>query len=69
MRTAREFITQYETEYDIELERGLQALDRYLQGVATVQYSQFPDADLPEEFLTDPDEPAGFDEFFLDLFF
>lgn len=63
--TAREFLRQHD--HDGDLEKGLNALDRYLQGTTTVKYAEFPDADLPEEFLTATDEPAGFDEFMADL--
>jgi hypothetical protein len=61
--TAREFLERY----DVDLEKGLSALDRYLQGTATVKYAEFPDAELPEEFQEAADEPAGFDEFVADL--
>ena len=59
MATAREFLQGY----DGDFEHNLATLDRYLQGTATVKYSEFPDADLPEEFLAATNEPAEFEEF------
>ena len=59
MATAREFLQGY----DGDFEYNLATLDRYLQGTATVKYSEFPDADLPEEFLAATNEPAEFEEF------
>ena len=57
--TAREFLQGYNGDFD----HNLATLDRYLHGTATVKYSEFPDADLPEEFLTATNEPAEFEEF------
>jgi len=60
--TAREFIREYVEEYGISEEKMLQFLDHYLTGTATVRYAEFPDADLPDEFLEAGDEPAKFEE-------
>lgn len=60
--TAREFIREYVEEYGIPEEKMLSFLDHYLIGTATVKYAEFPDADLPEDFLEAGDEPAKFEE-------
>lgn len=63
--TAREFCKKY-VDDGTTIEEILSTLDRYLVGTAIVKYREFPDADLPEEFLEAGDEPAGFEEFFSD---
>ena len=60
--TAREFIKEYVEIFELEEEKMLFLLDCYLVGTATVRYSEFPDADLPEEFLQDAEEPANFED-------
>ena len=60
--TAREFIKEYVEIFELEEEKMLFLLDCYLVGTATVRYSEFPDADLPEEFLQDAEEPASFED-------
>ena len=60
--TAREFIKEYVEIFELEEEKMLFLLDSYLVGTATIRYSEFPDADLPEEFLQDGDEPAAFEQ-------
>jgi len=59
--TAREFVNVYAEALEIPEEKMLFLLDCYLVGTATVRYSEFPDADLPEEFM-ESDEPANFEE-------
>ena len=60
--TAREFIKEYVETFKLDEEKMLFLLDCYLVGTATVRYSEFPDADLPEEFLQDAEEPAKFED-------
>jgi hypothetical protein len=62
--TAREFCWNYAVTYDIPMEAVLHLLDIYLAEVAPVQYVDYPNSELPEEFVTALDEPANFDEFF-----
>ena len=59
--TAREFIKEYVEIFELEEEKMLFLLDCYLVGTATVRYSEFPDADLPGEFM-ELDEPASFED-------
>ena len=59
--TAREFIKEYVEIFELEEEKMLFLLDCYLVGTATVRYSEFPDADLPGEFM-ESDEPASFED-------
>jgi hypothetical protein len=60
--TAREFVAEYAERLGVPEEKMLHMLDEYLTGTATVRYSEFPDANLPEDFLEDGDEPAAFEE-------
>jgi len=60
--TAREFIKEYVETFKLDEEKMLFLLDSYLVGTATVRYSEYPDADLPEEFLQDGDEPAKLED-------
>jgi len=60
--TAREFISEYAEVLEIPEEKMLHFLDCYLVGTATVRYSEFPDADLPDDFMGDGDEPAKFED-------
>jgi hypothetical protein len=60
--TAREFIQDYIEVFEVPGDKLLQLLDCYLTWTANVRYSEFPDADLPKEFLEDADEPANFEE-------
>lgn len=59
--TAREFISEYAEKLGVPEEKMLHMLDEYLTGTASVRYAEFPDADLPEEFLEAGDEPADFE--------
>lgn len=61
--TAREFINRYVKEYGIDEEKAYHMLDNYLVGIGVVKYAQFPDAELPDEFIEDGDQPARFEEF------
>lgn len=58
MTTAREFLLQKNYE---DSESNLSKLTRYLGDEATTDYSQFPDAALPEDFTADLDD-AEFEE-------
>ena len=60
--TAREFIKEYVEIFELEEEKMLFLLDSYLVGTATIRYSEFPDADLPDDFIEDGDEPAKFED-------
>ncbi len=62
--TATEFCWNYVVTYGIPMEVMLNLLDIYLAEVAPVQYVDYPNSELPEEFVTALDEPANFDEFF-----
>lgn len=61
--TAREFARRYVEEFNIDETRLYHMLDNYLSTIATVKYSQFPDAELPDEFIEDGDQPARFEEY------
>jgi len=60
--TAREFIKEYVEIFELEGEKMLFLLDSYLVGTATIKYSEFPDAYLPDDFIEDGDEPAKFED-------
>lgn len=60
--TAREFVEKYAEKLGVPEEKMLHLLDEYLTGTAMLRYSDFPDADLPGEFLEAGDEPAAFEE-------
>ena len=60
--TAREFIKEYVETFKLDEEKMLFLLDSYLVGTATIKYSEFPDADLPDDFIEDGDEPAKFED-------
>ena len=60
--TARKFVTEYSERLGIPFEKMLHMLDEYLAGTASVRYAEFPDADLPDDFLEAGDEPAAFEE-------
>ena len=60
--TAREFIKEYVETFKLDEEKMLFLLDSYLVGTATIRYSEFPDADLPDDFIEDGDEPAKFED-------
>ncbi len=60
--TAREFVEEYAEKLGVPEEKMLHMLDQYLTGTAMLWYSDFPDADLPGEFLEAGDEPAAFEE-------
>lgn len=56
--TAREFLERYAD--DVDFDRGLMILGNYL---GDMKYAQFPDAELPENFINASDEPADFKEY------
>jgi len=60
--TAREFVAEYAEKLGVPEEKMLHMLDEYLAGTASVRYAEFPDADLPDDFLEAGDEPAAFEE-------
>jgi hypothetical protein len=60
--TAREFVREYVENLGVPENDMLHFLDGYLTGITTVRYAQFPDAELPEGFFEDADEPAAFEE-------
>jgi hypothetical protein len=60
--TAREFIKEYVETFKLDEEKMLFLLDSYLVGTATVRYSEYPDAYLPDDFMGDGDEPAAFED-------
>ena len=60
--TAREFIKEYVETFKLDEEKMLFLLDSYLVGTATIKYSEFPDAYLPDDFIEDGDEPAKFED-------
>ena len=60
--TAREFIKEYVETFKLDEEKMLFLLDSYLVGTATVRYSEYPDAYLPDDFIEDGDEPAKFED-------
>ena len=60
--TAREFIKEYVEIFELEGEKMLFLLDSYLVGTATIKYSEFPDAYLPDDFIEDGDETAKFED-------
>jgi len=59
--TAREFVREYVENLGVPENDMLHFLDGYLTGITTVRYAQFPDAELPEGFFEDADEPADFE--------
>jgi len=60
--TAREFIKEYVETFKLDEEKMFFLLDSYLVGTATIKYSEFPDAYLPDDFIEDGDEPAKFED-------
>ena len=60
--TAREFIKVYLETFKLDEENMLFLLDSYLVGTATVRYSEYPDAYLPDDFMGVGDEPASFED-------
>jgi len=60
--TAHEFISEYAEVLKIPEEKMFFLLDSYLVGTATIKYSEFPDAYLPDDFIGDGDEPAKFED-------
>jgi len=60
--TAREFIKEYVETFKLDEEKMFFLLDSYLVGTATIKYSEFPDAYLPDDFMGDGDEPAAFED-------
>jgi len=63
--TAREFVQMYMEIFGIAEKEALYLLDWYLEYRDDAEftcYSEFPDADLPEGFLKDADEPANFEK-------
>ncbi len=62
--TAREFLeyAHIETPDDRSLLAALYDLTCYLD--SDIDFSEFPDADIPDEVWQDADEPARFQEYF-----
>lgn len=65
--TGREFIQQYVEMYGLTEKEVLELLDEYLltrNSVEFVGFAEYPDFDLSNDFLYDPDEPLAFEKWF-----
>lgn len=63
--TGREFVQQYVEIYGLTEEEALELLDEYLLARDVVKFagfSEYPDFDLSDDLLYDPDEPSAFEE-------
>jgi len=59
--TARDFCKKYVKRYETTESEILECLDAYLSGTSPVLYSEFPEADLPTDFIKNEDDLYRFE--------